>query len=86
MLNIHPSLLPAFKGLNVHERMINAGVKIAGDWLKYDKGNAAKYDAAMRANGVFKSAGKTYPSLALTEADLTLVEEAIAAAAKAVVA
>ena len=56
------------------------------DWLKYDKGNAAKYDAAMRANGVFKSAGKTYPSLALTEADLTLVEEAIAAAAKAVVA
>ena len=56
------------------------------DWLKYDKGNAAKYDAAMRANGVFKSAGKTYPSLALTEADLTLVEEAVAAAAKAVAA
>lgn len=30
MLNIHPSLLPAFKGLNVHDRMIAAGVKIAG--------------------------------------------------------
>ena len=30
MLNIHPSLLPAFKGLNVHERMLTAGVKIAG--------------------------------------------------------
>ncbi|MEO0879441.1 MAG: phosphoribosylglycinamide formyltransferase [Pseudomonadota bacterium] len=30
ILNIHPSLLPAFKGLNVHERMINSGVKIAG--------------------------------------------------------
>ena len=30
MLNIHPSLLPAFRGLSVHERMINAGVKIAG--------------------------------------------------------
>jgi formyltetrahydrofolate-dependent phosphoribosylglycinamide formyltransferase len=30
LLNIHPSLLPAFKGLNVHERMIAAGVKIAG--------------------------------------------------------
>ena len=30
MLNIHPSLLPAFKGLNVHERMLDAGVKIAG--------------------------------------------------------
>ena len=30
LLNIHPSLLPSFKGLNVHERMIDAGVKIAG--------------------------------------------------------
>lgn len=30
IMNIHPSLLPAFKGLNVHERMIAAGVKIGG--------------------------------------------------------
>ena len=30
LLNIHPSLLPAFRGLNVHERMIDAGVKVAG--------------------------------------------------------
>ena len=30
LLNIHPSLLPAFRGLHVHERMIDAGVKIAG--------------------------------------------------------
>lgn len=30
MLNIHPSLLPAFKGLDVHRRMIEAGVKLAG--------------------------------------------------------
>lgn len=30
LVNIHPSLLPAFKGLNVHERMIDGGVKIAG--------------------------------------------------------
>lgn len=30
LLNIHPSLLPAFKGLDVHRRMIEAGVKIAG--------------------------------------------------------
>ena len=30
MLNIHPSLLPSFKGLDVHRRMIEAGVKIAG--------------------------------------------------------
>ncbi|MBY0422731.1 MAG: phosphoribosylglycinamide formyltransferase [Parvularculaceae bacterium] len=30
MLNIHPSLLPAFKGLDVHARMLEAGVRIAG--------------------------------------------------------
>lgn len=30
LINIHPSLLPAFKGLGVHERMLEAGVKIAG--------------------------------------------------------
>ena len=30
LINIHPSLLPAFKGLHVHERMIDAGVKLAG--------------------------------------------------------
>ena len=30
IINIHPSLLPAFKGLSVHERMLEAGVKIAG--------------------------------------------------------
>lgn len=29
-LNIHPSLLPAFKGLHVHQRAIEAGVKITG--------------------------------------------------------
>lgn len=29
-LNIHPSLLPAFKGLDTHERAIAAGVKLAG--------------------------------------------------------
>ncbi len=30
LINIHPSLLPAFRGLHVHERMLDAGVKIAG--------------------------------------------------------
>jgi phosphoribosylglycinamide formyltransferase-1 len=30
LINIHPSLLPAFKGLDVHAEMLRAGVKIAG--------------------------------------------------------
>ncbi len=30
MINVHPSLLPAFRGLSVHERTIESGAKIAG--------------------------------------------------------
>ena len=30
MLNVHPALLPAFKGLHTHERALEAGVKIHG--------------------------------------------------------
>ncbi|MEO1135676.1 MAG: phosphoribosylglycinamide formyltransferase [Pseudomonadota bacterium] len=30
LVNIHPSLLPAFDGLHVHERTIEAGVKLSG--------------------------------------------------------
>ncbi len=30
MLNVHPALLPSFKGLNTHQRAIDAGVKLHG--------------------------------------------------------
>lgn len=30
LLNIHPSLLPAFPGLNTHQRALEAGCKVAG--------------------------------------------------------
>ncbi len=30
LINVHPSLLPAFKGLHVHEHMLETGVRIAG--------------------------------------------------------
>lgn len=30
MLNIHPSLLPSYKGLNTHERALSDGVRISG--------------------------------------------------------
>ena len=30
IINIHPSLLPAFKGLNTHERAIESGAKFTG--------------------------------------------------------
>jgi phosphoribosylglycinamide formyltransferase-1 len=35
MINVHPSLLPAFRGTEVHEQAIAAGVRISGCTVHY---------------------------------------------------
>jgi len=46
-----------------------------------NKDKSDRFNKTLRENGVFKSPGKTYPSLALTDEDLTLTDIAIAKAA-----
>jgi glutamate-1-semialdehyde 2,1-aminomutase len=58
-------------------------VKDYRDVMQADAAKNARFNTALRAHGVFKSPGKVYPSLALGEADLAQVDEAIARAAAA---
>ena len=60
--------------------------KTVNDYRTYltgDKAKATKFNGILREHGIFKSPGKTYISLALTEEDLQQTEHAIEAAAKA---
>ncbi len=50
--------------------------------LKGDTAQAASLNRILRDKGIFKSAGKVYPSLALTDDDLSQCVDAIAFAAK----
>jgi len=51
------------------------------DVVSADAGLLASYNRELRAEGIFKAAGKTYPSLALTDTDIELTVAAIKRAA-----
>ncbi|WP_170365027.1 aspartate aminotransferase family protein [Ruegeria arenilitoris] len=54
------------------------------DVVRADTAGATLFNTVLMQNGMFKSPGKTYPSLALTEADFDLCKAAYAKAAQAV--
>lgn len=54
------------------------------DVMSADAAKGARFNAVLRENGIFKSPGKTYPHLALTEEDFEMTGAAIATAAEAV--
>jgi phosphoribosylglycinamide formyltransferase-1 len=89
VLNIHPSLLPAFKGLKSHERALAAGVRISGCTVhlvraQMDEGPIIAQAAVPVLDGdtseilaarVLKAEHRLYPhALALLAADQVMVE------------
>ena len=56
------------------------------DYTAASASQAALFNKVLREHGLFKSAGKTYPSVALTDADFEITGPAYVAAAKAVAA
>ncbi|MBO9448685.1 aminotransferase class III-fold pyridoxal phosphate-dependent enzyme [Tropicibacter sp. R16_0] len=55
------------------------------DVFNADTAKGAKFNAVLMQEGIFKAPGKTYPSLALTEADFELTQQAYKVAAAALV-
>ncbi|MEO1043798.1 MAG: aspartate aminotransferase family protein, partial [Pseudomonadota bacterium] len=51
-----------------------------------DPSRNALYNTVLRAHGIFKSPGKLYPSLAITDDDLEMTRDAVAYAVKALTA
>ena len=52
-------------------------------WQTGDKDKSAAFNQVLRQNGIFKSPGKLYPCLAITDNDLAVTDAAIATAAAA---
>lgn len=59
-------------------------VKDYRSWLKGDQQTNATFNRVLREQGIFKSPGKTYASVAITDDDLALTHEAVQLAAAAV--
>ncbi|MDJ0628176.1 MAG: aminotransferase class III-fold pyridoxal phosphate-dependent enzyme [Rhodobacter sp.] len=55
-------------------------------WLAADSAKNDLFNKVLRTHGIFKSPGKLYPCLAVTDADLAQTDAALAAAAQAVAA
>lgn len=63
MINIHPALLPSFKGLNTHHRALTAGVRIHGCTVHFVTGDMDEGPVIMQA-AVPVIAGDTEETLA----------------------
>ena len=66
ILNIHPSLLPAFKGVHVHEQALEAGVKFSGCTVHFvvpelDSGPIIEQAGAGAAERHGRHAGRAHP-------------------------
>jgi len=93
MLNIHPSLLPSFKGLHTHERALEAGVRVAGCTVhlvrpEMDEGPILGQAAVTVEDGdtpdtlserILRAEHKLYPAIlrAYAAGEITIVEERV---------
>jgi len=93
LINIHPSLLPAFKGLDTHERALAAGVRITGCTVHFvrpamDDGPilmqaavpiAASDTAETLAARVLDAEHKIYPAAVrlIAEGRVTIIDEIV---------
>ncbi|MEM6635133.1 MAG: aminotransferase class III-fold pyridoxal phosphate-dependent enzyme [Pseudomonadota bacterium] len=59
-------------------------VRTYRDWFGADHAMNARYNAVLRAEGIFKAPGKLYPCLAVTEDDFGLMEAAVEKAVDAI--